>query len=879
MKRTLFIVILFFLLVLVLAGIALAVGVYNPRVYEGLLNKIVHSKTGYQYSTKDLAIELSPTRINVHGLVLENHEWEENPQLLTVQNAEITLNIKRLFNDNLPYWQAKVSDVVVQWQENDKGLNWSTSTLADQQKSEIEEPLDLRNLLSFSEIDVTQSKLRQQKNDVENVVDINALKLLRTDENSITLNGIGVYQQQEVALEGSLNIAGNNPTKQNLVFAIQAKGLGVDLHTNGTLNPSNLDEAEMSLQASSKDLSEIEKFLETSFPAIAPVDVSLNLFASQGNYELSKLDLALGDNHLTGDILFNPNDSFVRVNLSSKKVDLTPFKLDEAKPETQDHIEQESSSLEVDEEEIDWSWMNELNSEINFDIGEIKINQKKLKDVGAQLKLVDGVIDINSIKAYFELEDEEDSEHTFLTDLVEVSGTLQPLSKKTLGKDLQLALLIKDSGAQLNLEGEVNVNGISDNKLNIKVEASKLDALENYFQTDFSAYLPADISVKGEITEQGLSLNQLLARFGESDLAANIDVDWSDKVIKIEGLAESNLIDLTSLMASSDRDEANAKSKDDKIFSDEVIDWSWLDSFNVNADLSINELIANKNVFNDLKVQVNLSEGKLSVAPLQAFFAGGNVKSILQLNRIGESANLDLQLDALNISLAKLGATGESVLEGGTTDVVLDLTGKGKSLHQIMSTLNGEVVAEVQKGVIKNDTFEMIGTDVLLELLSTLNPFMKEDETTNLECAALKFSAKDGILSSNNQIAVETSKIKIVGGGVINMSSEELEIGFSPSAKKGIGVNVSSLVKFVRLGGTLSNPHPEADPVGLLKSGAAIGAAVSTGGLSLLVEGLFKRAANSGSACNQALKDQQESTDNEALDQPSQSIEKESNTS
>ena len=854
MKRTLNIIFLIFLFVFLLTGIALAVGVYNPRAFEGMLNKFVYSKTGYQYSTKDIAIQLSPTKIIVHGLVLENPEWVENPRLLTVQDAEVSLNLKRFFNKNLPYWHATVSNAEVQWQENDKGLNWSTSILADQQNSEVEKPLDLKNLLSFSEINLTQSKFHQQKNNIEETIDINTLKLQRTDENSVALNGVGVYQQQQVAIDGSLDIVGADPAEQNLEFALQAKGLGVNLQTNGSLNPSNLDGARVSMQASSKDLSEIEKFLETSFPAVAPVNVSLNFLASQGNYELSKIDLMLGDNHLTGDLLFNPRDSFIRVNLNSEQVDLRPFALAESKQETQDQIEQENKSSVDEEVEIDWSWVNRLNSEINLTIDEIVVDQRHLKDVNAQLKLVDGIFDINSIKARFELEDKENPERSFATDLLEISGRLQPLSEKTLGKDIQLALLIKDSAARFDLEGEANINGVSGNNLNVNAEATKLDALANYLQTDLSTYLPAKFSANVEMTEHGLALNKLLAKFKESDLTADIDVDWSTEIVKIEGTANSDLLDLTPFMAEpADGDDAKSEANNEKVFSDEAIDWSWLESFNVNAALSINKLVANKNIFNDFKTKINLGGGKLSVAPLQTFFAGGNIKSILQLNKIGESANLDLQLDALNLSLAELGATGENVLEGGITDVVLHLNGKGKSLHQIMSTLNGEIVAEVQKGVIKNDSFEMIGTDVVLELLSALNPFIKEDETTKLECAAVKFSAKDGVLTSKNQIAVETSKIKIVGGGVINLDTEELEIGFSPSAKKGIGVNVSSLVKFVRLGGTLSNPHPEADPVGFLKSGAAIGAAVSTGGLSLLVEGLFKRAANSGSACNQVI--------------------------
>ena len=58
---------------------------------------------------------------------------------------------------------------------------------------------------------------------------------------------------------------------------------------------------------------------------------------------------------------------------------------------------------------------------------------------------------------------------------------------------------------------------------------------------------------------------------------------------------------------------------------------------------------------------------------------------------MGDSVKLNTQLDAINLSLAALGATGDSVLEGGITDVVMDFSGQGNSLHQIVSSLNGEL--------------------------------------------------------------------------------------------------------------------------------------------------------------------------------------------
>ena len=53
----------------------------------------------------------------------------------------------------------------------------------------------------------------------------------------------------------------------------------------------------------------------------------------------------------------------------------------------------------------------------------------------------------------------------------------------------------------------------------------------------------------------------------------------------------------------------------------------------------------------------------------------------------------------------------------------------------------------------------------------------------------------------------------------------------------------------MKLGGTLTAPKPAVSAGGLLKSGLAIGAAISTGGASVVAEGLAKRALNAGSAC------------------------------
>ena len=106
MKKALIVILGIIFIILLLAGVALAVGIYNPRAYEGIISKLVYKNTGYQYSTEDLSIQLSPTKISIQGLVLNNPEWEQDPKLLAVQDAEVDIDLKSLMDKKLPYWSA-----------------------------------------------------------------------------------------------------------------------------------------------------------------------------------------------------------------------------------------------------------------------------------------------------------------------------------------------------------------------------------------------------------------------------------------------------------------------------------------------------------------------------------------------------------------------------------------------------------------------------------------------------------------------------------------------------------------------------------------------------------------------------------------------------
>lgn len=155
--------------------------------------------------------------------------------------------------------------------------------------------------------------------------------------------------------------------------------------------------------------------------------------------------------------------------------------------------------------------------------------------------------------------------------------------------------------------------------------------------------------------------------------------------------------------------------------------------------------------------------------------------------------------------------------------------------------------------VAEGNALNLIGSDVLSETIDKLNPFSEKKTSTEIECIAVHFDGKRGKFISDDGIALETAQTKIIGTGNVDLGKEQLLFGVSPIARTGVGINVGAAAGLVRLGGTFSKPKIVADPSGMFTSGLSTGAAIYTGGLSLLAQGLLKRAIYAGSACDGAI--------------------------
>ena len=177
------------------------------------------------------------------------------------------------------------------------------------------------------------------------------------------------------------------------------------------------------------------------------------------------------------------------------------------------------------------------------------------------------------------------------------------------------------------------------------------------------------------------------------------------------------------------------------------------------------------------------------------------------MRKSGPGAEISTRLIVSELVPADLGQPNEGLIDGGATDLILDLRARGTSPQQLAASLEGEIVLEIQRATIRNNVFELIGSDVLMQTVRLINPYAQQDDVTHLECAALRLEAVNGILSSSDQLVIETSKVKIRGSGEVNLGEETLRIDLQPSARQGLGISVGDLAGVVRVDGTLGDPR------------------------------------------------------------------------
>ncbi len=648
----------------------------------------------------------------------------------------------------------------------------------------------------------------------------------------------------------------------------------LDIHQ--LLQLANISLSDIQLNASNNTQIHIIKFesFTSTDDTQAGINFDLNYQQSNASIPIKGQFSSIAANNSKPQLLLHINELDIRAlssaasenssvnehNESNTTATTTAVSSTEPAPSTN-----ESVTLNTLEKAIDWSPLQQFAPlDFTLKVDKVRLSQGEVSDLVANLRVKNTP---NSTKKFI-IGYEQSGQLTLdINDDLHFAGPLtvdaqwQTLNSTTTGADIEGKTKIMLADNTAIFDGLINLNGfdaqniLADISLTRFPFTTKSPSAKNMEQqsTDF---LPFATTSQIQLDNQKLSLTNLSLTAGKSDLTGYFSIAFDQTLTALKAidfdLKSTQIFIPVDSSTTTEQEKTTQTKKADKLFNSDPIDSSFLDTISTKGQLNVGKIYYGDRVLLEgLNGSLSLQDKTLSLNSQIDQLAKGKVDTTLSIKHNDGQLQLATKGSIDNLLLESLALLPKDEFTGGKTNVNFSLSSQGNSTQALASGLQGNFLLSSQEGIIANNSFELIGSDLLLNLINTINPFYKKAKNTQLECAVVKSSIKDGKMKFDDSIAIKTSKMTIVADGNVNLAKESINLGINPKARAGVGIDIASLAKFIALKGSLAKPSIGVSAEGSLKSALQIGAAVSTGGLSLIASGIADKAI-SGDACKLA---------------------------
>jgi hypothetical protein len=274
-----------------------------------------------------------------------------------------------------------------------------------------------------------------------------------------------------------------------------------------------------------------------------------------------------------------------------------------------------------------------------------------------------------------------------------------------------------------------------------------------------------------------------------------------------------------------------------RFFGDTPLPLDYLPKGNGTLNVDITQLVLpSKVVLKKVVMLVRLSPQQLDIPKVGFQLGNGQFDGTARIANTQGSPNWAFKGQASGFTLEQLLASTDSKgkVSGGDMRAAFNFTSSGMSPRQIASSLNGQ--SQITVGSARLATsFMNQGGDVLITLFDAINPMRKKSNQTTLECAVAYLPVKNGVVTVQDSVGIETDRLNIVLNGSVNLNSEQINLAVYPKEKSGLtaGLDLASLV---RLQGSLVKPQVGVNKEAAVTQALALGLGFLTGGASIVAQ-------------------------------------------
>jgi AsmA protein len=311
------------------------------------------------------------------------------------------------------------------------------------------------------------------------------------------------------------------------------------------------------------------------------------------------------------------------------------------------------------------------------------------------------------------------------------------------------------------------------------------------------------------------------ANIGRSRLFGQFVYDLAPEIPMLSGKLQGSLLMLADLApAFGAAQDTSGKAHPGKVFPDESLDFATYGRMNADIDVQLDAVdlgTAFRQRISPLKLRLNLIKHKLSLAELEASTAQGSLSGALSIDA-HDSSNADLspppapdwEIDFavrdirleqwLKVQQEKPQQDKGQQSEGqakeppsskkeksanqapayisGKLTGKAKLQGRGRSTAALLKSLDGQLAFIVRDGEISHLVVEAAGLDVA----QAVGVMMKGDQPLPMQCAAMGWRAKQGVLTPEAAL-IDTPVTTVNVLGNVNLGEEQFDLRLEANPK------------------------------------------------------------------------------------------------
>ena len=383
-------------------------------------------------------------------------------------------------------------------------------------------------------------------------------------------------------------------------------------------------------------------------------------------------------------------------------------------------------------------------------------------------------------------------------DLAIRAGTLAELYRTD--APLPVSLTLRTADVQLKAEGAV-ARPFQRQEFDLEHELTGKDIKGLDPLMDVVLPLRGEFHAKGRVSARGnrFTYDEDL-RVGKSDFTAAITVLHAPTRPKISGRIQAGELHLNDV-ALSDGDEKPGTAKDaSRVIPDHTIPTDIFLAADLDLAIGAERIITEAEPLGGWVSKVKLQDGRYHSSHSVSGVMGGRMDGELDIDAADQPLSVRIRLDARDLDHRLLQQLSRnSGLIEGRIELYVELSGAGATVRSLLGNADGRVTVIGGPGRISGRRLELWAADLIPTMLS---PRWQRQNVTEMNCFVAHIGLKQG-LATVEDLILDTLRITVAGGGVLNLETEAIDLLLAPRPKRPSFV---SLANPVRIQGTLAEP-------------------------------------------------------------------------